>query len=171
MFRAIPMQTDPVEALTFSVAGTPRPKSRPRFVGRRVISTANPHEKLWKRAVERAAFAAVTWRGDPIPIFTGPVRVRMVFTFRPPASALERIGQPHTERPDADNISKLVLDAMVRSRVLADDSLVAALPVEKWWGERAGVVVLAEPIDAQLAQAPSAAENDPPGWLAASHCP
>jgi Holliday junction resolvase RusA-like endonuclease len=159
---------EPVEPVTFTVRGTPRPKSRPRFVGRRVISTANPHEKLWKKAVETAALSVVMWRGDPIPIFTGPVRVRMVFTFEPPKSERDRIGTAHTQKPDADNISKLVLDAMVRARVLADDSLVAALPVEKWWGERAGVVVIAEQIDARPAQAPSAAAPSAPDWLAAN---
>lgn len=134
-----------------------------------MVSTANPHEKLWKKAVERTAFATVIYRGDPMPIFTGPVRVRMVFTFEPPKSARDRIGQPHTDRPDSDNLSKLVLDAMVRARVLKDDSLVAALPVEKWWGERAGVVVLAEQIDSGPAQAPNAATPVAPGWLSPSH--
>jgi Holliday junction resolvase RusA-like endonuclease len=158
--------TEPVEPFTFSVAGTPRPKSRPRFIRGRAVSTANPHEKLWKKEVEKRALAGVMWRGDPLPIFSGPVRVRMVFTFQPPASERQRIGTPHTQRPDSDNISKLVLDAMVRARVLSDDSIVAALPVEKWWGERAGVAVIVEQIDSQPAQAPSAAEPVAPDWLA-----
>lgn len=156
------------EALTFTVHGTPRPKSRPRFVRGRVISTANPHEKLWKKAVERAALAAVMYRGDPAPVFRSAVRVRMVFYFEPSGSRGELVGQPHTHKPDTDNIAKLVLDAMVRMKVLADDSLVADQPVEKWWGERAGVVVIAEPIDVSAAQPPGSAEPDAPGWLAAS---
>lgn len=154
------------ESFTFSCFGTPRPKSRPRFIRGKTVSTANPHEKLWKKGVERACLAAVLWNSDHLPIFRGPVRVRMVFTFEPPLPERARIGTPHTLKPDADNISKLVLDAMVKTKVLADDSLVAALPVEKWWGERAGVVVIAEPMDGQPAQAPSAAEPGCPDWLA-----
>jgi Holliday junction resolvase RusA-like endonuclease len=153
-------------SLTFSVRGTPRPKTRPRFVRGKVVTTANPHEKLWRKAVERAAFAAAICRGDPMPLFTGPVRVNMVFTFEPPKSERQRLGTPHTHKPDKDNLEKLVLDAMVKVRVLADDSQVAGGDVVKLWGERAGVALVVEQIDAEPAQAPtSAAEGEPPAWL------
>jgi Holliday junction resolvase RusA-like endonuclease len=154
--------------LTFSARGTPRPKSRPRLVRGRWVSTANPHEKLWKKAVERAAFAAVIYRGDPVPLFTGPVRVSMVFTFEPPASDRGRIGQPHDQKPDKDNLEKLVLDAMERAGVFRNDSQVAQGPVEKWWGERAGRRSARLGRRLRPAQAPSAGEGDPPGWLATS---
>lgn len=156
-----------IEQLLFTVAGTPRPKTRPRFVKGRVVTTANPHEKLWRKWVERAAFSAVMHRGDPVPVFRGPVRVRMVFTFEPPRRERERIGTPHTHKPDTDNLAKLVMDAMQRAGVFHDDALVAQCPVEKWWGERAGVVVLTELIDAAPV-APSVAEPDAPGWLTAN---
>jgi Holliday junction resolvase RusA-like endonuclease len=159
--------TEPVEPFTFSVFGTPRGKSRPRWTGKHMVSTANPHEKLWKRFVERAAFAAVICRGDPLPLFKGPVRCRMVFTFEPPRSDRERIGTPHTLKPDKDNLEKLVLDAMTRAKVFRDDSQVADGPVEKWWGDRAGVVVMVEQIDGS-AQSPIAEEPDAPDWLGAS---
>lgn len=155
------------EALTFSVRGTPRPKSRPRFIRGRVVTTTKPKEKLWRTGVERAAFAAVLYRGDPAPVFRGAVRVTMIFTFEPPKSGRDRLGKPHTDVPDKDNLEKLVLDAMKKAKVYADDSQVAAGPTEKWWGEQAGVVVLAEPIDTALAVAPTnAAAGLPPDWLA-----
>jgi Holliday junction resolvase RusA-like endonuclease len=119
-----------------------------------VVSHANPHEKLWKKAVERAAFAAVIYRGDPVPLFRGPVSVRMVFTFEPPKGERARIGTPHTQKPDKDNLEKLVLDAMTRAGVFKDDSQGADGEVTKLWGERAGVVVLTEQIDGQLTQPP-----------------
>lgn len=130
----------------------------------RVVTTTKPKEKLWRLAVERAAREAVANRGDPVPLFTGPVRVTLRFTFEPPATERQRIGQPHTHKPDKDNLEKLVLDAMQRAGIFKDDGQVAQGPVEKWWGERAGVVVLAEPIDAPRAQAPIEAD-DPPAWL------
>jgi Holliday junction resolvase RusA-like endonuclease len=160
--------TEPVETFTFSCFGTPRAKSRPRHVRGRFVSTANPHEKLWKRGVERAAFAAVIYRGDPLPLFPGPVRVTMTFIFEPPKGERHRIGTPHTLKPDKDNLEKLVLDAMTKARVFKDDSQVAQGPVEKWWGERAGVVVVAEQIGAERAPAPSAAASVAPDWLAAN---
>jgi Holliday junction resolvase RusA-like endonuclease len=156
------------EALMFTVHGTPRPKSRPRWVKGRMVTTANPHEKLWRKAVERAALAAVLYRGDPAPVFRGPVRVTMIFTFEPPASARDRIGTPHTDKPDKDNLEKLVLDAMKKAAVFRDDSQVADGPVSKVWGERAGVVVIAEPMPAAPAPTPSAAEPVAPSWLAPS---
>lgn len=162
--------TEPVETFTFSCFGTPRPKSRPRKVRNRFVSTANPHEKLWKKGVERAAFSAVIYRGDPMPLFPKgmPVRVTMTFIFEPPKGESHRIGTPHTIVPDKDNLEKLVLDAMKKAGVFKDDSQVAQGPVEKWWGERAGVVVVAEQIGAERALAPSAAASVAPGWLAAN---
>lgn len=155
------------EPFTFSVRGTPRPKARPRFIKGRVVTTATRHEKLWRTAVQRAAKAAVALRGDPAPLFAGAVRVRMVFMFEPPGAERQRLGTPHTHKPDKDNLEKLVLDAMEKAGVFKNDSQVADGPVEKWWGERAGVTVLVEQIDAP-ARTPSAVAAEPPGWLAAS---
>jgi Holliday junction resolvase RusA-like endonuclease len=164
--------TEPVPPFVLTVRGTPRPKTRPRFVNGRVISTANPHEKLWKKAIERSAFAAAVGRGDPMPLFTGPVRVDMVFTFEPSGSARDRLGSPHTIKPDEDNCRKRTLDALVRARVIADDSLVADGRTTKIWGERAGVALVVEQIDAAARSAPtSAAEGAVPGWLAGREDP
>lgn len=154
--------------LTFAVHGTPRPKTRPRFVKGKVVTTTKPKEKLWRLAVQRAALAAVLYRGDHVPVFRGPVRVSMIFVFEPPKSARDRIGKPHTDVPDKDNLEKLVLDAMKKAGVFRDDSQVAQGPVEKWWGERAGVTVLAEPIADRPAQALSAEAAAAPDWLASS---
>jgi Holliday junction resolvase RusA-like endonuclease len=151
--------------LTFSVRGTPRPKARPRFIRGRAVTTTKPKEKLWRLAVERAAKAAVANRGDPIPLFRGAVRVRMVFTFEPPVGKGDRLGTPHTHKPDAENCSKLVLDAMERAGVFKNDSQASQAPPEKWWGERAGVVVIVEPIDHERRPSPSSIGCPRPDWL------
>lgn len=151
-------------AFTFSVRGTPRPKARARHIGNRVITTTRKTEKVWRAAVKRSLVAAIANRGDPTPLFAGPVRVSMVFTFEPPDSA--RLGQPHTQKPDKDNLEKLVLDAMEKAGVFRNDSQVAQGPVEKWWGERGGATVLVEQIDAPAR--PSATGGAPPDWLMAS---
>lgn len=150
-------------ALTFSVIGTPRPKSRPRFVNGRVVTTTKDTERLWRAAVERAAREAVANSGLSAPIFTGAVRTTMRFTFSPRASQ-RLVGSPHTQRPDKENLEKLVLDAMERAGVYRNDSQVAAGPVEKVWGERPGVSVLVEEIRAD--ETPSVPTPAPaPGWL------
>ena len=43
---------------------------------------------------------------------------------------------PHTERPDADNLVKSILDSMQRARVIAEDAMVSDLRVRKWRGLR-----------------------------------
>lgn len=156
------------EPLVFTVHGTPRPKARGRIIRGRVVTTTQKTEKLWRLAVLRAVKEALALRGDPVPIFRSAVRVSMVFTFEPSGSRRDLIGTPHTHKPDKDNLEKLVLDAMEKAGVFRNDSQVAMGPTEKWWGERAGVVVLAEPVDATRARPPSAAEPELPGWLAAS---
>jgi Holliday junction resolvase RusA-like endonuclease len=157
--------TDP---FVFSVAGTPRPQPRPRFVKGRAVSTANPKAKLWRAAVERAARAAVAARGDALPLFRGAVRVTLVFTFLPPAGAMERVGTLHTHKPDADNISKGVLDLMERAGVFKNDSQVALGPPEKWWGLSPGVSVLVEDVSAERREEPGApARMSAPDWLRA----
>lgn len=152
-------------AFTFTVWGTPRPKARARNVGGRVVSTTGKKEKLWRSVVERTVKEAVKLRGEPAPLFRGAVRVRMVFFFKPPASAMDRVGKPHTHKPDAENCSKLILDAMERQGVFKNDSQASAAPPEKWWAPRAGVVVTVEPIDHERCPLVIQPEGDAPDWL------
>lgn len=51
---------------------------------------------------------------------------------------------PHTAKPDADNLAKAVLDAMTRAGAWKDDSQVSSLRVMKYYGtagERTGVMI------------------------------
>lgn len=129
--------------LAFRVAGTPRPQPRPRFVraGSRIraVSTVAPQVQLWRTLVLRAVRQAVA-SSEPL---RGALEVELVFTFAPPRTAegRSRIGQPHTQRPDADNLAKLVLDVMQAGRAFADDAKVARLTVVKAWGEDQGAAV------------------------------
>jgi len=153
-----------VEPLTFSVFGTPHSQPRPRFVKGRVISTASPKVKLWRDFVERSTKAALALRGGALPAFLGPVRVRMIFTFEPPKAAPGRIGTPHTMKPDADNLAKLIMDVMERAGVFKNDSQASAAPPEKWWGARAGVSVVVESMEGEVRCDPRSAISAP-DWL------
>jgi Holliday junction resolvase RusA-like endonuclease len=125
------------------VAGIPRPQPRPRFVRAgskiRAVSTASDLVKIWRLRVLRAVIHAVSG-SEPL---SGALEVELVFTFAPPRTAegRSRIGQPHTQRPDADNLAKLVLDVMQAGRAFADDAKVARLTVVKAWGEDQGAAV------------------------------
>lgn len=155
------------EPLIFTVHGTPRPKARPRFVHGRVVTTTQPAERLWLLGVSRAVEEALLNRGADYPLFTGPVRVSMVFTFVPPRTKQDRIGSPHTVRCDVDNLYKGIADMMERHGVYRNDSQVAQAPVVKWWGARAGVVVTVEPIEVSE-RGPSEAASVPPAWMVAA---
>lgn len=109
-----------------------------------MVSTAhNPKAELWRSAIIRVAKDALFDRS--LPIFTGvPIKLACVFVFRPPASALDRIGQPHTIVPDASNLLKLVEDALEAVRLFDNDCRIFKPAPEKWWGERAGVHITLE---------------------------
>lgn len=148
----------------FSVAGTPRPQPRPRFVKGRVVSTADPKAKLWRGAVDRAVREAIAHSGRAAPLFSGAVRVTCTFFFKPPASALSRIGTPHTHKPDGDNLAKACIDVMESAGVFKNDSQIARLEPIKWWGSRAGVSVLVEDMS-EARGAMEGALDAAPDWL------
>lgn len=120
------------------VPGTPRPQPRPRFVGGRVVSTGSKHAKLYRKVVEWAC--RVT---EPV---HGPVQVELDLWFA--TKDAKRHGQPHTARPDADNVAKLWMDCAERSGLLPKgDAKVADLTVRKRWSAEAGAQMTVRPLE------------------------
>ena len=113
------------------VGGRPRPQPRPRFVKGRVISTVDAGTKAWQQAIRSTAYMA---RGEPI---HGAVRLKLVFHM--PIKDAKRHGQPHTGRPDVDNLAKLVMDQLTAAGVWADDAKVASLECSKLYAAKGGV--------------------------------
>lgn len=69
--------------------------------------------------------------------FAGPVAVAIEFRFEVAKShskkkRLSMIGQPHTQKPDVDNIVKSILDGL-NGVAYTDDSLVFAIRANKTW--------------------------------------
>ena len=171
--------------ITIVAYGHPRPQPRPRFAKGRVISIADTKAKFWLSCVQRAVLRALSVVGGrqvmPDLIGTGGVTVRMQFRFgyevvvgrKPTAGRADR--QPHLQRPDTDNLAKLVLDVMVKNGILSDDCVVASLVVEKVWSkqEMNGVTVEVMPYRRQFDPPPSHGKDgypcDPsptmPEWL------
>ena len=94
-------------------------KARPRFSGRHAYKTAA--ETLHEGAI---ALAFEEARGEKAPK-DKPVNVRIVAT-----KESKRAGEPFTSKPDADNIAKLVLDAL-NGKAWHDDSQIVSLDVVK----------------------------------------
>ena len=143
--------------IVVNVTGTPRPQPRPRFVRGRVISTADANAKRWVIQVETASRRAKAATGK----LDGAVAVVIDFTL--PTKDEPRHGKPHTSRPDADNLAKLVLDCIMRAGLIGDDAAVSSLTVRKTWGDtsHAGASLTIAP-DSRF---PSPPDMGRPDWI------
>lgn len=157
------------QVIEFEVAGVPRPqpRARTRVVqprGKRAFAHIyNPDtNREWKQAMRIAAQRAT--RETPLPMWDRlmpsdmrpwdqAVRVDVEAFFQPPAwmtrwlesrgAALE-CSLPMLERPDRDNLDKVVLDVLTQEGWWADDSHVYIGRVGKWYvrpGFAAGVKI------------------------------
>jgi Holliday junction resolvase RusA-like endonuclease len=120
--------------LTFFVAGTPRPQPRPRFVNGRAVSTLDAKSNAWKAALRACAGHVLQRAGKTSESLGLREAISMELTFSFSTGEEGRFGQPHTHKPDADNLAKLVMDALVDGGLwVGDDSRVADLTVRKRW--------------------------------------
>lgn len=108
-------------------------RGRPRFYTKKSVAAA------------RLYFAAHLRQHRPKPPFQGPVSLRVQFALPHPKAAARRSAvppdAPHVERPDADNLAKLLVDAMTDAGFWLDDSQVFDLSVTKFRSSRTGVAV------------------------------
>lgn len=121
--------------IQFTVPAIPvaQPRQRHAMIAghvRNYTPTAHP-VNAFKAAVQMAAAGA--YHGAPL---AGPLRVDLVFVFpRPKAKvwktrAMPR--EPHTGKPDVDNLFKSLADALSRSGFWRDDAQVCSTAIEKW---------------------------------------
>ena len=116
--------------IEFTIPGTPFAKQRARMTktGRMYTPAETVAYEAKVRAIAREYF--------PEPL-AGPVFVSIYAYFEPPASwskakRAAAMGQYHTQKPDNDNIRKIILDAL-NGVAFADDSQVARDSGAKWW--------------------------------------
>lgn len=124
------------DVVMLNIEGTPRPQPRPRFVRGKVVSTADANAKRWKDSIRAAGKMAAEARGM---VDAGAVAIVMRFDM--PTPKADRHGRPHTFRPDADNLAKLALDAVMDAGLLKDDAAVSTLVVTKTWAGKGGLVM------------------------------
>jgi len=148
-------EDDAPSGLVMWIGGVPRPQPRPRFVGRGVVSTTGK-AKRWRDQVRAVGRDAVANAGGPEAVkdmLGDRVRVKMRFVLSP------------RSRADADNLAKLVLDALMDAGALGgDDRRVTTLEVEKVVGGWQGCQVEIRP-DAPTGVAKPGAGLAGPGWL------
>ena len=113
--------------------GKPVAKSRPRFTKRGFAYTP-PTTVEYEKALKAEAESEMNGR----PPMECPVRVRLEYWFPIPKSYSKKkreelIGQPHTKKPDLDNLVK-TLDAL-NGVVFKDDSQIVDIRAQKMYGE------------------------------------
>ena len=114
----------------------PIPKGRPRFYGGHAVTPEKTREseKLirdsWEHGIVEGEYLVIA----------------MAFTMPIPQSysnkkKKELEGQPHTKKPDLDNLVKAVLDAL-NGVAFEDDSLISDINASKTYAEEPGVYIM-----------------------------
>lgn len=137
----------PHTGLAFFAPGVPVAQGSKRHVGRGVMVETAKGLQPWRDSV----MAAVLRVGAAVR-FHGPVEVSMAFFFPRPANHYgtgknagnlkESAPRFKQSAPDIDKLARAVLDAVVQSGVLQDDSLVVLLHAEKTYSDRPGARVV-----------------------------
>ena len=159
-----------VDGLTLMVMGSPKAKPRARGVPgrRRPVSMTGSAKRYATALVERARVAVANLGGAGVLAAAwgdGAVRVDILCVIATPRA--ERWGQPHTHKPDKDNLEKMVLDCLTKAGALGgDDSRASQGETVKIWGQVGSMAVMVKPVGpgARPAAAASALEAAPP-WL------
>lgn len=129
--------------MTFTIPGIPKGQGRPRFrcittkAGRNFASAYDPKDSRdWKQTVAATALAAGV-RG-----LEGPLQVNICAYLPRPKRLCRKSDVEHclysTGKPDCDNITKGILDALI-GVAYADDSQVAISRTSKLYHEKSGM--------------------------------
>lgn len=126
--------------MRLEILGKPVGKGRPRL-GRH--STYTPDKtKNYEEYVKLCYINKYNIKQRPT---EKPLKAKITAFFEVPTSysnkkKKELIGQPHTSRPDIDNIAKIILDSL-NGLAYKDDNQIVKLEVEKLYGEEAKVIL------------------------------
>jgi len=126
--------------------GQPRARAYARKMGAKFVARMYDSDTAdaWKAQVRAGVLAQAN--AQALRAIEGPFEVVMAFSFERPQSHFlssgalgkGRVGE-HVQKPDADNLAKLVLDVITSlQRCWVDDDQVVRLVVEKRWASRAG---------------------------------
>lgn len=130
----------PAKSLSISIPWAAQGKARP------VVNTAT-HRAITPKPTKGAEMLvglygrnAMRANGYGTASFTGPLAMRIVATYKPPKSWSDKRRREAVDshewkltKPDADNVAKLVADAL-NGIVYADDNAITRLEVVKLYG-------------------------------------
>lgn len=133
--------SDETRGLTLFFPGIPEGQKRPRVFQRNGRTIAWSPKSAWRNAVYINAIV-----GRPKKPLDCALWVRLMFAMPVPKSDPSRNG-PHTVKPDLDNLSKAVLDALKDAGWFVDDSRIAKLDLDKTYAvapQKPGCLVLVD---------------------------
>lgn len=130
-------------AIDLWIAGKARGKDRPRF------QKSTGRTFTTKETENAEANIIAVWReaGEPRMPDVALALDLTIFVERPSGhytakgelnATGQRAPRPHRQKPDLDNVAKLVMDAL-NGRAYTDDVRVVGLRIERAWGNRAGM--------------------------------
>lgn len=128
--------------MTYKIPGEPKGKARP------IVTKGHAYTPQATKNYE--TIVALRYRLSGGKMFDGPVSVHILAEFGIPKSAskagrqamLDGVIKP-TKKPDADNIAKIILDALNKV-AFKDDSAVVQFDVTKIYSSSPGVTVTVE---------------------------
>lgn len=140
------------DVIAFEIPGPVRGKGRPRFarmpnghVTTHTDEKTESYESMVKVLSKQAMAGADLLDGALEVAIQVTKQVPKSVSAKKRAAALAGKVRP-TTKPDCDNIAKIVCDAMNKI-VYGDDSQIALLTVEKFFGETDGVLVIVQAIE------------------------
>tara|TARA_Y100001963_G_C6725144_1_gene421070 strand:+ start:857 stop:1303 length:447 start_codon:yes stop_codon:yes gene_type:complete len=134
-----PFSVDGVNSVNIFVEMKPTPKSRPRFVKSGRVFT----DKKTVAAEKTIGMMAKSAKSSDIWRF--PIQLSLRFHFLPPKNFRGKIPSWRAKRPDLDNLTKLVKDAL-NGVLWVDDSQIVKLDASKIYSKKQGVEIYAREI-------------------------
>ena len=134
--------------INFTIKGKPQGKARPRFrkIGNYVSTYNTKQTKDYEELVKISVTEQCKDKLDKE--YTGLVKIHIKAYFKPNKSVSKKqynllIGTEFLKKPDSDNIAKIICDSL-NGLAYKDDSQVALLNIEKYYGEEEKVEVQLE---------------------------
>ncbi len=115
-----------VDRLAVKVAGRPAPQGSKARGAHGQMREASPYLPAWRAAVKRAVYAAYLAAGvepETLPLFVGPVAVRLTFWLAP--------GRRVDAAPDLDKMIRATWDVLTQARAIEDDGRIVSVVADK----------------------------------------
>lgn len=134
--------------IEFTVPGTPTAKGRPRFSRHGSFVRTYTPEKTYRYE----QLVQLSFMQAGLPKLSGAVKVGIIAFFPIPKSASKKKHEQmvngeirHTTKPDGENVSKAILDALNKI-AYEDDSNIVELHIEKWYSDEPRAEIFIEEV-------------------------